>query len=204
MQTEQASTYVFVTNQGEKGFVLVSAGQGEVRWEERPAGLLRCTWCCLLTTHSLSWGKKPLTHLQITFSWLNKVFPFPVLNLGHSTVTWFPIPSSACVCIYMCVHLTELPVPAVNLTARKIAYIPLLHCSLLIAHCSCKSFDLRRFPRDLLSVTQMEASSIKGKQHHVIITSTLTQSLKHNFYGFCVVLMCNTSTLCLKTYVLLT
>lgn len=53
-------------------------------------------------------------------------------------------------------------------------------------------FKLRRFLRDLLSVTQIEASNIKGEQHRVIITSTLTQSLKHNFYGFYFVLMRNT------------
>lgn len=53
-------------------------------------------------------------------------------------------------------------------------------------------FKLRRFLKDLLSVTQRQASNIKGKQHHIIITSTLTQSLKHNFYGFYCVLTCNT------------
>lgn len=50
---------------------------------------------------------------------------------------------------------------------------------------------LKGFLRDLLSATQIEASNTKGKQDHVIFTSTLTQPLKHNFYSFYFVLTCN-------------
>lgn len=42
-QTEQRPAYAFVANQGKKGFVLVSAGRGEVKGGERPAGLPSCT-----------------------------------------------------------------------------------------------------------------------------------------------------------------
>lgn len=194
-RAEQRPVYAFVANQGKKGFALVICGAGGGGGGRKASRTSKLYMMLSVNCTGSALGKKPLIDPQrassrlwtrfysyLRWTWDIQLLPgLPPLLLPMCVL-------HVCVCIYVCVYLTALPVPAANMQYfRGKQLTPFC----FIAHLTTQNVQAKEIPKRS-AFCHPEASNIKEKQHHVIFASTLTQSLKHNFYGFYFVLTCNT------------
>lgn len=100
-------------------------------------------------------------------------FTFTYVEGG--TLNFYLISHHFSICVCVCVYLIELSVPAVNVKYFRDNNLR-SSASLLIQ--PYQLFKLRRFLGDLLWVTQIETSNIKGKHHYL-----LSQVHKHSLWN---------------------
>lgn len=144
---------------------------------ERSSGASLLVLPCLSATCSFSWhrrGFEKSSHESAQAFWKMKL-PLDGQSLmtgyasqrhgtaavmGEHELRWifigFLTPSSVYVCV--CGGLAELPVPAANVRGEQLTW-----CSCFTAPLPVQNVQARRFLRYLLSVTQIEASNIKGE-----------------------------------------